>query len=126
MDGLRQMRKFIAYSEETNTWRVIELDPKSDNPCFQSRFGHIYGSNGFDHERSRFYHRYNSYRNEKKNLDLLGGISCFDTLTQKRTKLPPVPAHSTFTGMAIEYFSALDGLVILGKNACLFSYERQK
>jgi hypothetical protein len=124
--GLRQTRQFIAYSEEKNAWRVIELDRKSDNPCFHTQFGHIYGSNGFDHERGRFYHRYNSYRNQKRNLDLTGGISFFDTTAEKWTKLPPVPANSTFTGMAIEYFGALDGLVILGKNAWLFSNERQK
>lgn len=124
--GLRQTRQFIAYSEERNAWRVIELDRKSDNPCFYTQFGHIYGSNGFDHEHGRFYHRYNSYQSEKRNINLTGGISYFDTASEKWTKLPPVPANSTFTGMAIEYFAALDGLVILGKNAWLFSNERRK
>lgn len=124
--GLRQTRQFIAYSEEKNAWRVIELDRKSDNPIFQTQFGHIYGSNGFDHERSRFYHRYNSYRNEKQGVDLTGGISYFDSTNEKWTKLPPVPTDSTFTGMAVEYFDALDGLVILGKRAWLFSDPRQK
>ena len=124
--GLRQTRRFIAYSEEKNAWRSIDLDPKSDNPCFRTRFGHIYGSNGFDHERSRFYHRYNGFEDEKAGLKLAGGISWFDTGTEKWTKLPPVPANSTFTGMAIEYFGAMDGLVILGKNAWFFSNERQK
>src|SRR5690606_31899874 len=32
--GVRQTRQFIAYSEEKNAWRVIELDRMSDNPCF--------------------------------------------------------------------------------------------
>jgi hypothetical protein len=124
--GLRQTRQFIAYSEEKNAWRVIELDRLSDNPCFFSQFGHIYGSNGFDPVRSRFYHRYNGYKNEQRGLDLAGGISYFDTASEQWTKLPPVPPNSTFTGMAIEYFSALDGLVILGKNAWFFSNERQR
>ncbi|QDU98966.1 Kelch repeat-containing protein [Lignipirellula cremea] len=124
--GLRQTRQFIAYSEEKNAWRVIELDRDSDNPCFLSRFGHIYSSNGFDPQRSRFYHRYNSYSNEKKGVDLTGGVSYFDTTTEKWTKLPPIPADSTFTGMAIEYFSALDGVLILGPQAWFFSNARQK
>jgi hypothetical protein len=124
--GVRQTRQFIAYSEEQNAWRVIELDRKSDNPCFQTQFGHVYGSNGFDPERGRFYHRYNDYKNETKGLDLTGGISYFDTTTEKWTKLPPVPPGSTFTGMAIEYFSAVDGLAILGKQAWLFNSARQQ
>jgi hypothetical protein len=124
--GLRQTRQFIAFSEEKSAWRVIELDQKGDNPCFQTRFGHIYSSNGFDHERSRFYHRYNGFEDEKEGLNLAGGISWFDTGTEKWTKLPAVPKESTFTGMAIEYFGAMDGLVILGKNAWFFSNEKQK
>lgn len=112
--GLRQTRQFIAYSEEKNEWRVIELDKKSDNPCFQSQFGHIYSSNGFDPERSRFYHRYNGFKSEKEGLDLKGGISWFDVPTGKWTKLPPAPENSTFKGQAVEYFSAMDGLILLG------------
>jgi hypothetical protein len=123
--GLRQTRQFIAYSEEKNAWRVIPLDPASDNPCFRSAFGHIYSSNGFDHERSRFYHRYNGFKSEAEGLDLAGGISFFDVVTQKWTKLPPVPKECGFTGMAIEYFHAMDGLVILGRRAFFFSTQRQ-
>jgi hypothetical protein len=124
--GLRQTRRFIAYSEEKNAWRSIDLDPKGDNPCFRTKFGHIYSSNGFDYERSRFYHRYNGFEDEKEGLKLAGGISFFDVVTEKWTKLPPVPPESTFTGMAIEYFGAMDGLVILGKDAWFFSTVRQK
>jgi len=123
--GLRQTRRFIAYSEEKNAWREIELDRKSDNPCFQTKFGHIYGSNGFDHERSRFYHRYNGFT-EPDGKVLTGGISYFDATTEKWTKLPMFPENTGFTGQTIEYFNALDGLVILGKNAWLFSHARQK
>jgi hypothetical protein len=115
--GLRQTRRFIAYSEQDNSWRTIELDLKSDNPCARSKIGHIYSSNGYDPERSRFFHRYNSYQNKKEGLDLQGGISYFDILSEEWTKLPPVPSEAGFTGMAIEYSTALDGLVILGKRA---------
>ncbi|MCG3180434.1 MAG: hypothetical protein BIFFINMI_02795 [Phycisphaerae bacterium] len=124
--GLRQTRQFIAYSEEKNAWRVIELDRNSDNPCFRSAFGHIYGSNGLDPLRSRFYHRYNGFEDKKAGVSLKGGISYYDLLTGKWTKLPPVPPDSGFTGMAIEYFSAMDGLVILGKHDWIFSDQRQK
>lgn len=124
--GLRQTRRFIAYSEEKNAWRTIELDPNSDNPCAQSQFGHIYGSNAFDLERSRFYHRYNGFKNDKENVALAGGISYYDIVAEKWTKLPPLPAKSGFTEQAIEYFGAMDGLLALGKQAWFFSNDKQK
>ncbi|GMV79638.1 MAG: hypothetical protein AMXMBFR7_08220 [Planctomycetota bacterium] len=123
--GLRQTRRFIAYSEEKNAWRTVELDPKSDNPCFRSKFGHIYSSNGFDHERSRFYHRYNGFESETEGLKLEGGISFFDALTEKWTKLPAKP-EGQGGSMSIEYFNAMDGLISLGKTPCIFSQARQK
>jgi len=116
--GLRQTRQFIAYSEEKNAWRVISLDRTSDNPVFRTRFGHVYGTNGFDHERSRFYHLYRSFE------QLEGGISYFHVATEKWTKLPPRPAGSG--GMCIEYFGAMDGLVVLGKQMWIFRHDRQK
>ncbi len=116
--GIRQTRQFIAYSEEKNAWRVIPLDKESDNPVFQTNFGHIYGTNGFDHERSRLYHLHRDYK------ELKGGISYFDVLTEKWTKLPPRPAKSG--GMCIEFFHAMDGLVVLGKQSWFFSDKRQK
>jgi len=116
--GLRQTRQFIAYSEEKNAWRVIPLDRTSDNPVFQTAFGHIYSTNGFDHERGRFYHLHRDFK------ELKGGISYFDTATEKWTKLPPKPEKSG--GMAIEYFGALDGVVVLGSQVWLFSNQRQK
>lgn len=122
--GMRQTRQFIAYSEEKNEWRVIELDKKSDNPCFQSKFGHIYSSNGFDHERSRFYHRYNGF--ESEGLKLQGGISFFDVPTEKWTKIPPIPENSTFRGQAIEYFSAMDGLILLAPKTWVLKTGSQK
>jgi hypothetical protein len=119
--GLRQTRRFIAYSEEKNEWRSIELDPKSENPVFLTHYGHIYGTNGFDPERSRFYHYYRSYKSEKYGLDLKGGISFFDVVTEKWTKLPAGPG-----AMALEYFTAMDGLIVLHKTPRLFSEKRQK
>lgn len=116
--GLRQTRQFIAYSEEKNAWRVIPLDRKSENPVFQTQFGHIYGTNGFDHERGHFYHLYRDYK------DLKGGISYFDTATEKWTKLPPSPPKSG--GMALEYSGTLDGMVLLEKQTWLFSTKSQK
>jgi hypothetical protein len=122
--GLRQTRRFIAYSEEKNVWRTIELDPKSDNPCAFTRFGHIYSGNGFDHERSRFYHRYNGFHVKKYGLDLKGGISFFDVMKQEWTKLPP-KTKGLGGGQAIEYFGAMDGLISLGSTPGFFSTERR-
>jgi hypothetical protein len=123
--GLRQTRQFIAYAETNNTWRVIALDKKSDNPCFQTAFGHIYSSNGFDHERSQFYHRYNGFTSKEDGLSLTGGISRFDVVTEKWTKLPPM-TKGLGGGMAIEYFGAMDGLISLGTKPGFFSTVRQK
>ena len=86
--GLRQTRQFIAYSEEKNAWRVIALDKTSDNPVFQTQYGHIYSTNGFDHPRSRFYHLYRDFE------QLKGGISYFDVAAEKWTKLPARPENS--------------------------------
>lgn len=116
--GLRQTRRFIAYSEQKNAWRVIPLDRKGDNPVFRTRFGHVYGTNGFDHERSRFYHLYRGFG------ELKGGISYFDVAGGKWTRLPPRPADSG--GMTLEYFDAMDALVLLGKRNWMFSTRDQK
>jgi len=116
--GIRQTRQFIAFSEETNVWRVIPLDKEGDNPVFQTKFGHIYGTNAFDPENSRLYHLHRDFESLK------GGISFFDTGTQKWTKLPPRPLKSG--GMSIEYFSARKGLLVLGSQLWFFSDERQQ
>lgn len=116
--GFRQTRQFIAYSETSNSWRAITLDRESDNPCFQTRFGHIYSNNALDAENSRFYHQYGGF--EK----LEGGISYFDLLKEKWTKLPPRPNNGG--GMSIEYFAAMDGLVHHKKQLGFFNNKLQK
>lgn len=120
--GVRQTRQFIAYSEEKNAWRVIPLDRESDNPVFETKFGHIYGNNAFDPVTSRFFHRYHTF-DEKQ-----GGISSFDVVTEKWTKLPPAPATTTEAGygMSIEYFGARKTLVILGPRLRHFSDAAQQ
>lgn len=119
--GLRQTRRFIAYSEEKNEWRSIELDPMSDNPVFRTRYGHVYGTNGFDPERSRFYHYYRAFQSKAENIDLKGGVSYFDALTEKWTKLP-----GGLGAMTLEYFTAMDGLILLGKKPRFFNTKKQK
>jgi len=117
--GLRQTRRFVAFSEEDNAWRSIELDPTGDNPVMLQKFGHIYGTSGFDPVRSRFYHSYRKYR--LRGLDLEGGISHYDVVAGKWTKLPKGIGGS----MSLEYFSAMDGLVILRKKMVFFSNEQK-
>ncbi len=53
--GVRQTRKFVAYSEEENAWREIEFVGKDNAPGLEQRFGHQYSRNAFDPERSHFY-----------------------------------------------------------------------
>ncbi|MFW5871195.1 MAG: hypothetical protein ACOCVH_01785 [Verrucomicrobiota bacterium] len=119
--GLRQTRRFVAFSEEANAWRTMDIDPLSDNPVWFQKFGHIYGTSGFDPERSRFYHTYRDFKNSKFDLDLKGGFSWYDVVSGKWTKLPPSIGGS----MSVEYFTAMDGLVVLRKEMVFFSHERQ-
>lgn len=120
--GMRQTRQFIAYSEEKNAWRIISLDRNSDNPVFETKFGHIYGNNAFDPQTGRFFHRYAEFDEFK------GGISAFDASKETWTKLPPVPPVGTASGsgMCIEYFSAWKGLVVLGSRIRFFNDETQQ
>jgi hypothetical protein len=95
--GVRQTRKFVAYSEEKNTWRVIPFAGKPNAPELRQRFGHQYSCNSLDPERSRFY---------------TGGYR-YDIRTDRWKKLPPPkPGRKT---MAWEYFSAMDGLLSLAR-----------
>ncbi len=95
--GVRQARKFVAYSEVTNAWRVIEFEGAKDAPELKQRFGHQYSNNSLDAERSRFYtSRYQ-----------------YDLLTDEWNQLPPTKlAQQT---MVYEFFSAMDGLLCLAK-----------
>lgn len=109
--GVRQTRKFVAYSEATNAWRVIEFAGADNAPELKQQFGHQYSNNAFDAERSRFYtgrHRYDLLANEWKQLP------------------PAKPGRNT---MVYEYFSAMDGLLSLARQPAgtvrFFSEDRQ-
>jgi len=118
--GLRQARRFIAYSEEKNAWRNIPLprDHKAaGSPPLGSGFGHIYSRNALDPEKSRFYHMVN---------DAGGAIHRYDIASGTWTKLPAGGSYM-MTGV-IEYFSARKGLVNLGwskHGLRFFSEEKQ-
>ena len=53
--GVRQARKFVAYSEVSNAWYVIEFAGVPNAPAVPQQFGHQYSGNGFDPKRSHFY-----------------------------------------------------------------------
>ena len=110
--GVRQTRKFVAYSEETNAWRVIEFKGAKNAPELKQQFGHQYSNNSLDAERSR----------------LFTGEYEYDLLKSKWRKLPPArPGRNT---MVFEYFSAMDGLLSLARQPKgtlrFFSEARQK
>lgn len=95
--GVRQTRKFVAYSEDRNAWRVIDFVGAKNAPALKQQFGHQYSKNSLDAERSQFYtaeHRY-------------------DLLANKWEQLPP--ARPGRNSMVYEYFSALDGLLTLAR-----------
>jgi len=128
--GRRETRKFIAYSEEKNAWRDVGLpeDHKdAGSPHLANKYGHIYGANAFDAANSRFYHYYpGGFGLSETDPLQVEGISFFDVVSKKWTRLPPLPSKSGFGGQAIEYFSAMNGLVALGKQTWFFSSARQK
>jgi len=104
--GLRQRRRFIAYSAATNSWSDLGLPDHhlaAGSPPVESKFGHVYSRNAFDPQRGRFYHM---DHNEG------GGIYRFEIATQRWNKLPE-GGNYAMTGI-IEYFSARQGLVNLG------------
>lgn len=109
--GLRQTRRFIAYSERTNAWRSIPFAGEPGAPHLENRFGHMYGNNAFDIERSRFYHLYHAGAtlpgSEPATHD--AGISYYDVVEDRWVALPLGGVYPS-TG-CIEYFSARDGLV---------------
>lgn len=119
--GLRQSRRFIAYSQKTNAWRDVGLPADhaaAGSPPQLSRFGHVYSRNALDPQLSQYYHMDHNDG---------GGIHRYDLRTEKWTKLPP-GGNYAMTGV-IEYFSARKGLVNLanGKQGILFfSEETQK
>ena len=95
--GVRQTRKFVAYSEETNAWRVIEFQGAENAPELKQQFGHQYSNNALDADRSRFYTREFQY----------------DLLENKWRQLPPAkPGRRT---MVFEYFSSMSGLLSLAR-----------
>jgi hypothetical protein len=110
--GVRQTRKFIAYSEKTNAWRVIEFEGGENAPELKQQFGHQYSINSLDSERSRFYTH--GYR--------------YDILANQWEKLPPAkPGRNT---MVYEYFTARRGLLSLARQPVgtlrFFSDDKQE
>jgi hypothetical protein len=95
--GVRQTRKFVAYSEEKNSWRAIEFENADNAPELKQQFGHQYSNNAFDPLRSQFYTR--EFR--------------YDLLANKWQQLPAAkPGRNT---MVYEYFHAMDGLLSLAR-----------
>jgi hypothetical protein len=109
--GVRQARKLVAYSEEKNAWRNIPFDKEPDAPELLQKFGHQYGGDSLDPERSR----------------LFTGGACYDIRTGKWSKLPPCTLGSK--AMTWEYFSAMDGLLFLSRQPegvlCFYSEEKK-
>lgn len=98
--GVRQARKFVAYSEEKNEWRVIEFDKKPNAPELMQQYGHQYSCNSFDPEKSRFF----TY------------FQFFDIQKNEWSSIPSAPKNLCKSSMTFEYFSAMDGLLTLGKD----------
>lgn len=110
--GVRQARKLIAYSEETNSWRNIPFEGKPNAPALMQQYGHQYALNSCDPERSCYY----------------TGTYRYDIVNDAWAKLPPVKIGSKF--MAFEFFTAMDGLVCISRQPeagalCFYSNEKK-
>lgn len=109
--GVRQTRKFVAYSEEKNAWREIEFHTKPNGPELLQQYGHQYSCNGFDPEKSRY------YTNGRR----------YDLLTDTWTVLPPIGGD--IQSMTIEFHAGLNGLLNLTKKPAgavhFFSEDKQ-
>ncbi len=95
--GVRQARKFVAYSEINNTWEVIEFGGVANAPSVLQQFGHQYSGNAHDLLRGQFYikgHRY-------------------DVRTGTWTITPPYEKAAREKSMTRTWSSAMDGLFVL-------------
>lgn len=95
--GVRQARKFVAYSEVSNAWRVIEFKGVTNAPAVPQQFGHQYSGNAHDLLRSRFYTKGRRY----------------DVLTGMWTVIPSHKKQSREKNQVITWSSAMDGLFVL-------------
>ena len=113
--GLRQARKFIAYSEEKNEWRVIKKHFKWP---LKHSMGHIYGGNAFNGAKGIFYH-YATHSNR---------VFGYDLAKDEWSGLPALPFGRGDHGSSLEYFPELGGLVHLrsgGKGGRLHLYKEK-
>jgi len=102
--GVRQTRKLVAYSEETNAWRVISFHDKANAPKLKQQYGHEYAINGLDPVRSHLYRAGSQY----------------DIIENTWAKFP----KADFRSMVFEYFTAMDALVSLERARGVLWYCR--
>jgi hypothetical protein len=96
--GFRQARKFIAYSEEDNAWRVV---PEHYPWPLETAMGHIYGNNAHDPVSGTFYHNAPNAKN----------VYAYDLAVEQWQELPQLPVGRGRYGTSLEYFRELGGLV---------------
>ncbi len=95
--GVRQTRKFVAYSEEDNAWRVIDFHEEENAPGLEQRFGHQYSGNAHDPVRSHF------YTNNRR----------YNVLDNTWEALPSWQRVSRERSMTISYSTGMDRLFVL-------------
>ncbi len=95
--GVRQARKFVAYSEADNSWRVIKFEGVANAPEVPQKFGHQYSGNALDPKRSHFYTKGRR----------------FDLQTGAWTVLPSHKKQSREKNQVISWSSGMDGLFVL-------------
>jgi hypothetical protein len=111
--GFRQELKFIAYSEQTNSWRII---PSFEWPL-KDAFGHPYGNNAIDAAKGIYY-------THPCGTTL---IYAYDLRKNEWSKLPPCDLKCLGLGLCIEFFPEMNALIfIYQKQAYKFDFATQK
>ncbi len=95
--GVRQARKFVAYSEVDNTWDEIKFQGVLNAPAVLQKFGHQYSGNAHDLQRSHYYSNGRRY----------------DVRTGAWTILPPYKKASREKSMTFAWSTAMDALLVL-------------
>lgn len=111
--GFRKKPKFIAYSEDSNNWRVIDEDKEWPH---EGNTGHLYGNNALDPQTGRFFYHVGSAKT----------VYVYSLQEQTWSTLPQIPFSYSGT-TSIEYFPELGGIVRLSRVGLdLFVEQTQK
>ena len=95
--------KFIAYSEATNTWKLLPTPTwwKGDAKTGKGPIGHAYNNNAINPAKGILYHHQSATRL----------VHRYDISKEEWTTLPEIKGASTGHGTALAYYPEMKGLI---------------